>query len=128
MVDPVPDTPQSQIADGDKRNRINLPRIVFAVSSVAFLAYVAFGTVEARIWRFNRLNFEDRSIPHVWAYFGDRLPDLPAAGLISALYWISLAVMVIGTVAGLWFFLGTDDEDPSREHHSHGPESPTTHA
>ena len=104
-----------------------IPLIVFAVTSLAFLVYVAFGTIEARIWRFGRLNFEDRSIRHVWRYFGDRLPDLPGQALITGLYWTGLLVMVIGTVAGLWLFLGTPDEDPAKEAHGH-VEHTSTHA
>jgi hypothetical protein len=128
MVDPVSKESRPETAREQDQQRPGRPLIVFGLSSIAFLAYVAFGTVEARIWRLGRLNFEDRSIIHVWGYFGDRLPDLPASGLISALYWASLAVMVLGTVIGLWLFLATDDEEPAREHQSHGPESPTTHA
>lgn len=105
----------------------NIPLIVFAVSSVAFLAYIAFGTVEARIWRFGRLNFEDRTIRHVWSYFGDRLPELPGQTFITGLYWLALAVMVIGTVAGLWLFLGTPDEDPAHEVNVHHTEHPSSH-
>lgn len=104
-----------------------VPLIVFAVTSLAFLAYVAFGTVEARIWRFGRLNFEDRSIRHVWSYFGDRLPELPGQTFITGLYWVALAVMVIGTVAGLWLFLGTPDDDPASDAPAH-TEHPSTHA
>jgi hypothetical protein len=128
MADPVANEPQPQAAREQDGQRLGVPLIVFGVSSIAFLAFIVFGTVEARIWRLGRLNFEDRPITHVWAYFGARLPDLPASGLISALYWVSLAVMVLGTVMGLWLFLGTDDKEPAREHQSHGPESPTTHA
>lgn len=89
------------------------PRIVFAVVSLGFLLYLAIGTVEARIWRFGRLYFEDRSVRDVWAYLSDYLPNLPGGGVISALYWLSLGVMVIGVILGLWLFLGTEDEDPS---------------
>ena len=95
--------------------RVRIGRIVFAITSIAFLAYLAFGTIEARIWRFGRLYFEDRDITHIWAYFGDRLPEMPGHGLIEALYWIGLFVTVGGTVVGLWLFLGTDDEEPLRE-------------
>ena len=106
----------------------NIPLITFAIASVAFLAYIAFGTIEARIWRFGRLNFLDRSIRHVWSYFGDRLPELPGQALITGLYWLGLALMVIGTVAGLWLFLGTPDEDPAGESHAITPEHPSPHA
>lgn len=117
MAEPSDMQSNDERHDGDEG--VNVGRIVFAVSSVAFLAYLAFGTIEARIWRFGRLYFEDRDITHVWSYFGDRLPEMPGQGLIEALYWIGLAVTVIGTVLGLWLFLGTDDEDPAHEVH-HG--------
>lgn len=123
----VNDAPEVEDGSGTESGP-NIPLIVFAISSIAFLVYVAFGTVEARIWRFGRLNFEDRTIRHVWSYFGDRLPELPGQSLIAGLYWIALAVMVVGTVAGLWLFLGTPDEDPAHEAHVHHTEHPSSHA
>lgn len=131
MDEPVhgPEQPPTEGEAIDREEaRSHLPLIVFAISSIAFLAYIAFGTIEARIWRFGRLNFEDRTIRHVWSYFGDRLPELPGQAVISGLYWMALAVMVIGTVAGLWLFLGTPDEDPAHDVHTPHPEQPTIHA
>jgi hypothetical protein len=124
---PNQETGEEPEESGPSGSGPNIPRIVFAVTSLAFLVYIAFGTIEARIWRFGRLNFEDRTIRHVWSYFGDRLPDLPGQTLITGLYWAGLAVMVIGTVAGLWLFLGTPDEDPAGETHPY-TEHPSTHA
>lgn len=108
-----------------EQERSLIPMAVFGVTALAFLVYLAFGTVEARIWRYGRLYFEDRTIRHVWAYFGDRLPEMPGQPVIQALYWISLAVIVVGAVAGLWLFLIPDDDDavdaaaqPGAEHHA----------
>jgi hypothetical protein len=81
------------------------PLAVWLVVSAGFLAYLAFGSVEARIWNFGRLLFQDREITQVWAYFGGRLPDLPASALTPVLYYLSLFVMVAGTLLGLWYFL-----------------------
>lgn len=97
--------------DGFERQ---IPLLVFGIASLGFLVWLAFGSVEARIWRFNRLYFEDRTIREVWVYFSDRLPEMPGQPIITALLWISLVVMVIGTVVGLWLFLGSHDEDPAR--------------
>jgi hypothetical protein len=36
---------------------------------------------------------------------------MPASPLFPLLYYLSLAVMVVGTLLGLWYFL-TDDETP----------------
>lgn len=82
-----------------------ISRVAWLVVSAGFLAYLAFGSVEARIWSYGRLYFQDRRIAHVWAYFGDYLPDLPADPLTAILYYVSLAVMVLGTILGLWYFL-----------------------
>ena len=91
-----------------------IPLLVFCLTSVGFLIWIAFGSVEARIWRYNRLYFEDRTIREVWGYFSDRLPEMPGQPVITALFWTSLVVMIVGTVVGLWLFFGTPDEDPAR--------------
>lgn len=106
--EPVDDEPRDNVNDGSRQFGL----IVWAVSSVAFLAYLAFGSVEARMWNFGRLNFEDRHIAHVWSYFGDNLPSMPAQPLFTLLYYVAIVVMVIGTVWGLWFFLSEDDSSP----------------
>ena len=90
-------------------------RVVFAVMSVAFLVWVAFGQVEARVWVAGRLTLLDRDIAGMWQYLGNNLPDLPAPMLISMLYWLSISFLVVGTVAGLWLFLGTPDDEPHDE-------------
>ncbi len=90
-------------------------RIVFAVLSVAFLVWVAFGQVEARVWVSGRLTILDRDIADMWQYLGRNLPPLPAPGLISMLFWLSISFVVVGTVAGLWLFLCTPDNEPHDE-------------
>lgn len=134
MDQPLPEQPvteESRIAESppvDENGTVNLALIVFAISALAFVVYLAFGTIQARIWRFGRLNFEDRTIRHVWSYFGDRLPELPGQAVISTLYWLALAVMVIGTVIGLWLFLATPDDDPAHDASAASVEHPAPHA
>lgn len=106
----------------EARIRKNLPGIVFAVVSLGFLLYLAIGTVEARIWRFGRLYFEDRNVRDVWGYLGDHVPDMPGQGIITVLYWVSLIVMIAGVILGLWLFLGPDDGDPAIEAATTRPE------
>lgn len=120
-------TIDSRVED-EERMGSRIPLIVFFVVSAGFLIFLAIGTVEARIWRFGRLNFEDRSVRHVWSYLGDHLPDMPGQPVISALYWISVVVMVVGTILGLWLFLGTPDEDPASDASATTPEPPAPHA
>lgn len=78
---------------------------VWLLTSVAFVAYLMVGSVEIRLWQSGRMTFVDRDITHVWAYFGERLPELPSPALTSVLYWLAIAVMVLTTIVGLWYFL-----------------------
>lgn len=89
--------------------------VVFAVLSVGFLAWVAFGQVEARVWVSGQLTMLDRRIFSMWQYLGSNLPALPAPGIVSMAFWLSLSFIVVGTIAGLWLFLGTPDGDPNNE-------------
>ena len=89
--------------------------IVFALLSIAFLVWVAFGQVEARVWVAGKLTILDRPIAGMWRYLGTNLPNLPATGLISMLFWLSISFVVIGTIAGLWLFLCTPDDEPHDE-------------
>ncbi len=89
--------------------------VLFTVLSVGFLLWVGFGEIQARVWIEGQLNLLDRRIAGMWTYFGRNLPELPAAGLISVLFWLSISFIVVGTIAGLWLILGTPDDDPHDE-------------
>lgn len=120
-IDPRPtSTFESPISDEDETRRESwrgrAPFLVWLLASAGFLGYLAFGSIEARIWSYGRLFFQDRKIVHVWAYFGDRLPDMPASPLTPVLYYLSIGVMVAGTVLGLWYLLvevGDHDAGPA---------------
>lgn len=127
MTDHDPASQVTDAQDGENGNRLSFSRLLFGIAALAFLVYLAIGSIEARIWRFGRIYFEDRSVREVWAYFGDRLPDMPGQPVISALYWISLAVMVVGSIVGLWLFLGSEDDDPSHDPHTHDLGATSTH-
>lgn len=85
--------------------------ITFAVLSVGFVAWVAFGQIEARVWVEGQLNLLDRRIADMWRYLGNNLPSLPAPAFFETVYWLSISFVVVGTVIGLWLFLGTPDHD-----------------
>lgn len=89
--------------------------VVFAVMSVGFLVWVAFGQVEARVWVSGQLTMLDRRIFSMWHYLGSNLPALPAPGIVSMAFWLSVSFIAVGTIAGLWLFLGTPDDDPNDE-------------
>lgn len=90
-------------------------KIAFVVLSVGFLVWVSIGQIEARVWVSGELTLLDRRISSMWQYLGNNLPDLPAAGAISMLYWLSISFVVVGTIVGLWLFLCTPDDQPQDE-------------
>ncbi|MCA9832573.1 MAG: hypothetical protein KC435_01365 [Thermomicrobiales bacterium] len=89
--------------------------IVFAVMAVGFFVWVAFGTIQARVWVQGQLNLLDRRIAAMWQYLGNNLPQTPAPALFEMIYWLSISFVVVGTIIGLWLFLGTPDDDPHDE-------------
>lgn len=89
--------------------------VVFAVLSVGFFVWVGFGQVEARVWVEGQLTLLDRNILEMWQYLGNNLPELPGAGLVSMVYWMSLSFIVVGTILGLWLMLCTPESDPRDE-------------
>lgn len=97
----------------ERRTDLNPVRyVVFAVLAAGFIAWVSMGLVEARVWSSGKLTFIDKRISGMWQYLGQNLPEMPAPGLVSFMFWLSLLIMVVGTVAGLWLFLGVDDRNP----------------
>lgn len=112
---------------GDRAGGLHTRLIAWLAMSAGFLGYLTFGSVEARIWKFGQLYFEDRRITYVWSYFGRHLPEMPAQSLISVLYYLSIAIMIAGTIGGLWYFLREEPESSSSPH-SLGPgSSPVDH-
>lgn len=89
--------------------------LVWAVLSLAFLGYSAFGSVGARIWRFGQLHVESRSIASTWRVQGEHLPDVSPQWLIEFVFYGSIVVFVICVVAGMRLLLA----DPATEQ-AHG--------
>jgi hypothetical protein len=128
MTDPAPteNIAEESIREPAHRGVPHLRLLLWSAISLVFLALVLFGTVEARIWRFNRLYFEDRKIFEVWSYEGRNLPDLSSQGLISVLYVASIVVLIAGTVLGLWYLL--DEAGGTRKRATSPAHDPAEHA
>jgi len=116
MVDPATQghtaeqhEPSTSVGEGAQMERPSRQVVVWAVLSLGFLAVLAFGSVEARIWRFNQLFFENRRILDVWSYQASHLPDVSAQRAVSVLYYASVAILIAGTVLGLRYLLDEAD-------------------
>lgn len=90
--------------------------IAWAVISIGLLAFIGFGSVDARIWRFRNLRIEPRSILRVWTLQAETLPRVSHQWLMTTLFYGCLIVIVASTLVGIWFLLdsaGTGSAKPA---------------
>jgi hypothetical protein len=78
---------------------------------VAFVAFLLFGSVDARIWRFGRLRIESKSISRIWEIQADNLPALTADWFIQTVFYGSIAVFVACVIIGMRFLLDQAGSD-----------------
>lgn len=106
-----PDAPTTTtdpaVREGDSRpgERRWMSLAIWAALSIAFLGYLAFGAVNARIWRFNELYVESKSIRQIWRVQGESLSSIAGGWPIQALYYGSLMVFIAGVVVGVRYLL-----------------------
>jgi hypothetical protein len=106
MVD-SPSTPAtSQPTEPDVRSRGGRARsLPWALLSLAFLAFLSFGTVPTRIWRFNELQVEWKPVRRIWQVQFDSLPQVEHQWLINGVFLVSIVLFVIGVITGIWLLL-----------------------
>jgi hypothetical protein len=78
---------------------------LWAILSIAFFAYIAFGSVNARIWRLGELEVESRSIVRIWRIQGQELPDATYQWMIQGVFYGAIAVFVVCVIAGMRLLL-----------------------
>ncbi|MDQ3656741.1 MAG: hypothetical protein M3457_16905 [Chloroflexota bacterium] len=108
----------SDVVDGngpagpDHRHRVRTA--IWAVLSLAFVAFLAFGSVGARIWRFGQLEVESKSILRIWQVQGRNLPDVANGWLLQVLFHGSAIVFVGCVVLGMrYLLLEAGEESPA---------------
>ncbi len=115
-----PFTPDTGSTDSDRISRessgselagVPVRFIVWAALSIAFVAYLAFGSVGARIWRFGQLQVESRSIATIWRVQGRNLPDVGHQWLIEAAFYGAILVFVVGVIVGMRLLLAESPQD-----------------
>lgn len=75
--------------------------VVWTILSLALVAFLAFGSVDARIWRFGRLHVESKSIATIWRIQGDSLPQVSRQWMMETLFYGSIVVFVVCVVLGM---------------------------
>jgi len=86
---------------------------LWAILSVAFLGYLAFGSVNARIWRITQvggssrweLEVDSKSIAGIWDVQGQELPDVAYQWMLQAVFYGAIAVFVVCVIAGMRLLL-----------------------
>ena len=98
-------------AAASKGDRTRL--VIWGVVSLAFVAYLAFGTVGARIWRFGQLHVESKSILRTWQIQGQNLPDVSNGWMLQVLFYGSALVFVACVILGLRYLLAESGDEAS---------------
>ena len=103
VSDPRP--AESDVASGkgpvgpDRLRRIRTA--IWAVLSLAFVAFLALGSVDARIWRLGQLEIESKSILRIWQVQGRSLPDVSNEWMLQVLFHSSAIVFVGCVILGM---------------------------
>lgn len=110
---PTPDRPDPPAGDGASlpASSRSIRLAVFGVLAVAWLGFLVSGQVRARFWIRNEFQVEFKPLTGVWDVLIRELPGGDQQWPIQALVIVSLAVIVIGVIAGLFLLLMADDSE-----------------
>ncbi len=92
--------------------------IVWAAITLAFLAFLAFGSVRIHQWRLSytldapQEDIETVRLIRIWTYQANQLPDVEISGAMTILFYLSLLVFVVGSIAAAWLLLTRPDDAP----------------
>lgn len=92
--------------------------VLWALASIALLAFVTLGSIPTYVWRFNRKYEESRSILRIWVVEASNLPRVSQQWAIDGAFYAALVLFLMCVVAGLWFLVkaepsADDDRQPS---------------
>lgn len=94
--------------------------IVWMIVSLAFLGYLAFGSLSVQVWRFSDFLQQyypvhvSRRILHIWIYQGNQLPDVHFAWLVHVAFYACLFVCIACAIYGAWLLLDRAGTGASR--------------
>lgn len=82
--------------------------LVWLALSAALLGYILWGSEHTQVTSYYLIV---RSVPEIWGYFHDGLPEIGNTRLLDAVYWISIGASLVGTLALLWLALEPEPEE-----------------
>jgi hypothetical protein len=86
--------------------------LVWAVLSAALLGYIRWGSELTAVTSFF---FIRRSVPEIWNSFHEGLPEIGNARALEAVYWTSIAALIVGVLALMWLALAPEPTEPDAE-------------
>jgi len=86
--------------------------LVWGALSAALLGYVRWGSELTSVTSFY---FIRRSVPEIWGYFHDGLPEIGNGRALDAVYWTSIAAFIVGVLALIWIALAPEATEPDSE-------------
>lgn len=89
--------------------------IVWLALSGSLLAYIRWGTERTAVTSFY---FVRRSVPGIWGYFLDGLPEIGNARVLDVIFWSAIAALIVGVLALLWLALEPEQDLAGAEQES----------
>jgi hypothetical protein len=92
--------------------------LAWAGLSVAFLGYLAFGSVNARFWKYDELQLgqdfaiEPKSIVRIWQVQADHLPQVPHQWMMQAVFYGAIAIFLACVIVGIRLLVADVPADP----------------
>ncbi len=110
---PATGNPEPMRAEESPRAQIHSGRtiVLWALTSMALVAYVALGSVPAYIWRFGRLYEEAKPVLGIWTIEADNLPRVSRQWMLEGVFNGALIIFLTGAVVGFWFLLAPTREE-----------------
>lgn len=85
--------------------------VLWALCSIALLAFVALGSVPTYVWRFGRLYEEARPVLGIWTIEVNNLPQVSHQWVLNGAFYLALIVFLMGAIGGLWLLLGATENE-----------------
>lgn len=106
-TEPASDDTDNSRAEGDSR----LPLFLWIGLTLAFIAYLTFGSVNARFWQFGDLRIESRSIARTWRVQAESLHRVAHQWMLEALFYGAILIFIAGVIIGIRLLLVPEERE-----------------
>ncbi len=121
-LDQSQSTNEPAAPEGRGGERLNLNALtVWAALTLAFLAYVVYGSIRIHQWRWSYIlekpleDIESVRLLDIWTHQASNLPQGDVASAMTGLYYVSVLVFIGGCIVATWLLLSQAGERPQGE-------------